>query len=581
MSRIFCWLPSAGGSSTLYSLHCLLFLLVLISSSHGFSLVPSSPPTKCATSPIQSRTCNRLVALKSSAADLNTAHEWLARQRGPPVSNHITWFDPLEETLLSPPERCMGFEIDASVSPDGTENDRSGMSSSSGNASRRRDEKALRVPIYPVSAVHVLSSAYQTLHNVEEKNLRMAHDLKGGMWNLECPMLVGGNGSGSGNAIVNAGNDDGTRSSNDNDSDSDSSRSNNSKKEGGYFCLVLRAHDTHRIARIGTLMQVTSFNEVYSDADKKQIQRIVVQCQARGIVHIVGVEKAKSPLDYWIGRVELREVLLSQDKEDDEEELMKDAKEEEEEEEYLMNGVAEASKMDETDLQLTIPNSNGSTYSEVTNQNCHPSSKLDHEIIKGIIQDYATVRSMYIYSNGVASRELPVYARHAVQSNLPPFTSSDLLSNFWNVVECWQMLCHTVRECRRSILQANVNEIMIEAACQLGGPLTLPVKRMTLSEQVQRTLHHLEQEASDDFISCGMEPCLDFQALIGMVPSSPLDESSISEEEREELLMRRILLLGTMIAREKDRLETKEKLKDMFEEKDGDKKESNNDHFFE
>ena len=143
------------------------------------------------------------------------------------------------------------------------------------------------------------------------------------------------------------------------------------------------------------------------------------------------------------------------------------------------------------------------------------------------------------------------------------------------------MLCYTVRECRRSILQANVNEIMIEAACRMGGPLTLPVKRTTLPEDVQRTLFHLEQEASDDFISCGMEPCLDFQALIGMVPSSPLDESDISVEERDELMMRRILCLGTMVAREKDRLETKEKLKDMFEEKDGDKKESSNDHFFE
>ena len=143
---------------------------------------------------------------------------------------------------------------------------------------------------------------------------------------------------------------------------------------------------------------------------------------------------------------------------------------------------------------------------------------------------------------------------------MPAYTVEDLssVSDFWNTADSWQMLCNTLRVARRSELQTEMNEIMVEAASQQKGPLKLPIKREGLPDQIQALLIRMEQERSEDFISCGMDSCLDFQVLMGMAEIYK-DSKNIHHE--------RLKFLYTMIHGEKERLEAKQRLKDMFESK--------------
>ena len=91
---------------------------------------------------------------------------------------------------------------------------------------------------------------------------------------------------------------------------------------------------------------------------------------------------------------------------------------------------------------------------------------------------------------------------------MPAYTVEDLssVSDFWNTADSWQMLCNTVRVARRSELQTEMNEIMVEAASQQKGPLKLPIyKREGLPDQIQVLLIRMEQERSEDFISYGLD----------------------------------------------------------------------------
>jgi len=190
-------------------------------------------------------------------------------------------------------------------------------------------------------------------------------------------------------------------------------------------------------------------------------------------------------------------------------------------------------------------------------------------------------------TNSVASRELPPYARNAVQANMPDFSKQDFAcpTQFWNVAECWQTLCNTVRDARRSDLQTEITEIMIHAASKKKGPLKLPVKREELPDDVQSLIIRMEKEASEDFLSCGLDSCLDFQVLLGMGRrldekdkanlgveykyqdfDVDVDASSSIDMDRDlrSIHSDRIRFLGEMIRKEKDRLDTKERLKSIF-----------------
>ena len=66
----------------------------------------------------------------------------------------------------------------------------------------------------------------------------------------------------------------------------------------------------------------------------------------------------------------------------------------------------------------------------------------------------------------------------------------------------------------------------------------------------------MEQKASEDFLSCGLDPAIDFQLLMGVGREGNIDSNQVHLE--------RIIYLAEMIKREKDRLEVKEKLKNIF-----------------
>ena len=90
---------------------------------------------------------------------------------------------------------------------------------------------------------------------------------------------------------------------------------------------------------------------------------------------------------------------------------------------------------------------------------------------------------------------------------------------------------------------------MIAAAVEKGGPLRLPVRRRDLPDEVCARLKKMEEGAEREYLALGMDPCLDFQALLSC--PSPYTRSRH---------------LAFMITRERRRLEAKESLKVMFGE---------------
>eukprot|EP00591_Stephanopyxis_turris_P013705 CAMPEP_0195536578 /NCGR_PEP_ID=MMETSP0794_2-20130614/46341_1 /TAXON_ID=515487 /ORGANISM="Stephanopyxis turris, Strain CCMP 815" /LENGTH=152 /DNA_ID=CAMNT_0040670031 /DNA_START=12 /DNA_END=467 /DNA_ORIENTATION=+ len=134
--------------------------------------------------------------------------------------------------------------------------------------------------------------------------------------------------------------------------------------------------------------------------------------------------------------------------------------------------------------------------------------------LSDIAKLYDEVRSIYIETEA-AERELPPFAVDAIRA-IPELTVNCFgdRERFWDAVETWQTLCNTIREARRVEIQSTVNEITIDEAIKKGGPLNLPVHRETLPPTVQRQLDHMEKQAAKDFIEMGMDPCIDFQALL-------------------------------------------------------------------
>ena len=87
------------------------------------------------------------------------------------------------------------------------------------------------------------------------------------------------------------------------------------------------------------------------------------------------------------------------------------------------------------------------------------------------------------------------------------------------------------------MLSIHRNELMVEAAAALG-PLKLPIHLEDLPPSVQRQVQMMEVEFQKQFLELGMDPCLDFQALISLPDTR-----------------KRVLCLSHWIARERRRLE--------------------------
>jgi len=369
---------------------------------------------------------------RSYSSDLDTAFEWLAKDRlinEPDRHEEIRWFHPSSSSKNE-------------AAPDGTNN--------------IIDEDIKRMPLYPLGAVHIPHSGENyTIINIEQKNVKMAMDLVDGKW------------------------------------------------DNCLFCASLRARDTNRVASVGTIMQLLDTEDRSISGARTwpgnilpTLNRVVANCRAVGVVEILSIEEHDyGPDDYLIA-------------------------------------------------QVRVHNLSGKT-----NGDNHATKKANGDdnfgsIAKQVIEDYQKVRSIYINSQSLASNELPKFARNAVQT-LPTFDADEAHdeTTLWKLVETWQMLCNTIRQSKRTMLQNVVNELSVKVAMQAKGPLELPVKRKNLPLDVQRQLEDMEQHAAQEFIELGMDPILDFQEILSM------------KDHRD-----RVKKLAWMIQRERSRLEAKESL---------------------
>lgn len=263
--------------------------------------------------------------------------------------------------------------------------------------------------------------------------------------------------------------------------------------DDSLFCVALRARDTGRLGSVCTVMrQVEVDNRTMSGFRSwpgdimPPLKRVVTKCLAVGIAEIDRIRNPDAKGDeYLVADVKLRN---------------------------LPNDVMD--------------------------------NPRDLLVCEKLVEDYQRVRSIYVDSQSISQNELPKFARKEVAS-LPNYRIDDVTSEaqFWAVVETWQMLCNTIRQSKQTQVQGMLNELSVEAAMQLDGPLELPVKRERLPSIVQKQLEEIEQAELLQFIDLGMEPVLDFQELLTMTSHTD-----------------RLRKLSRMISWERSRLETKEML---------------------
>eukprot|EP00977_Amphora_coffeiformis_P001655 scaffold310_cov168-Amphora_coffeaeformis.AAC.50 len=232
------------------------------------------------------------------------------------------------------------------------------------------------------------------------------------------------------------------------------------------FCAVLRATDTGRLAKVGTLMQIVD-REVKSMKDG-EIQKIVLTCVAQEAVDIVKIDnpeaadlayRLKHPKEYLKATVKRRRVA---------------------------------------------ENHNGS--------NDDDSRVL--ALAKQIAKDFNLVREYLM--EGFGADDLPPFALNHLDDALPPLEASSLNSpsTFWEAVYHWQTYAYTLREGYQLKLASDRNELLIAGALKQGGPLNLPVHISDLLPDDRQQVVQLEQTYQQAWIDAGLEPVLDFQALL-------------------------------------------------------------------
>lgn len=267
----------------------------------------------------------------------------------------------------------------------------------------------------------------------------------------------------------------------------------------GRFCVTLRASDTGRIAQTATLMRLV--NVTRQESFDGSLLAIRVECVAEGLVE---VQQILNP-NCW----------------SKEQRIKKSDK-------YL---VANVRPMGEQNMRK---------------------GDDDRLVVQAIAEkaahDFEAVRRIYSSKDGISTNELPEWAIDAVRSNLPSLSARDFVESFWQCAEHWQQLSNTIRVVNRSELNSDVNEITIDEACKLGGPLKLPVHRSELPIDVQKRLNGMEEAAAQNFIELGNDPIVSFQIILSM--KNDLD---------------RLNYLALLISRERQRLEAKNRLQQVFE----------------
>ena len=312
------------------------------------------------------------------------------------------------------------------------------------NNSNDEDDELFSLPLYPVPAVHLpCTGVNYTLNNIEPRNVKMALDLT--------------------NEAV--------------------------KIEDRKFCVVLRALDTSRLSTVATVMRVLHIDEqCWPDGSTS---RIIVTCQAEGLVDIVSIENSEA-------ETRLKKLMRSPD--------------------YLR---ARVRRRQQHDPEKYLKDDNNL-----------------QEVIQQMVLDYQFVRSMYV--DGVGQAEVPVFARENLLTSMGDWEVDDFTTedSFWNAAYSWQMLCNTVREGRQISLSSDRNEIMIAEASKKGGPLKLPIHLEDLPPDVQRRIQSMEVERQKEFaLKCRMDPVLDFCVMLHL-----------------DYFPERVQLLARMVSRERERL---------------------------
>mmetsp|Transcript_14789 Transcript_14789/g.19301 ORF Transcript_14789/g.19301 Transcript_14789/m.19301 type:complete len:433 (-) Transcript_14789:259-1557(-) len=355
-----------------------------------------------------------------AVGDLSTSYEWLANERG----FHIEWMDPEE-------------------SDDGCS---VGISASSIERDYDDGLALSEIPVYPLDACYlpICSSKspvmrneedYAILRNVEPRNVKMAQDLI------------------------------------------------QKNEEDRVFCAVMRANDTGRIATVGTLMRIVSYDEqLLWDGT---IARIVLKCKPEKLVHIVRILNPEA----WSreNRIKMsNEYLLAN--------LL------------VMNVARDQSKC--------------MTYKKTQDQ-CADIIKM-YDNIKQVYESVGAGTVSADVKKRLDMDDLPPFALEAL-SSLPIMTSISVENehSFWSAAFIWQKVCFTVREAKRINLQALINELTIEVAMKSGGPLNLPVHREDLPFEKRMELNQIEHNATQEFISkSNMDPSLNFQHLLSVSSTS-------------------------------------------------------------
>jgi hypothetical protein len=256
------------------------------------------------------------------------------------------------------------------------------------------------------------------------------------------------------------------------------------------FCAVLCAADTGRIATIGTVLRILEAEVQEYDGN---IARIRLTCQAENLVEICEIDNPEAFS---------REKRLRRSQE------------------YLKARV----RYIETSPPIGGVTNDDDDFPEAT--------------ISELAESFNLVKIMYQLEIG--SKEMPPSTLSKLGAELSSWSDEtfDSERSFWQAAQEWQSVCYTIQQAKQAMLSTERNEIMIAAASAKGGPLKLPIHLEDLSPEVRREIQSMEVEAQGQFCELGMDPCLDFQAIISL-PSR----------------MKRITWLSRMVARERHRLE--------------------------
>lgn len=224
------------------------------------------------------------------------------------------------------------------------------------------------------------------------------------------------------------------------------------------FCTVLRCVDSGRWASVGTRLRIL---EADPQEDVDGLARVMLTCQAKELLDVVGIEKSEN--GYFLAHVRPRR---------------------------------------QTDDVLTEGSSTIQTEDDDT-----------PILIDQLISDYKAVRNFYL--NGVGTQDLPPFARDRLEEGLPKLTRGNVTRNLWKVAQTWQTLCYTIREGRQIALAGDRNELLVAAANRKGGPLCLPIRLSDISEKDREAVQRLEEDAFESWVDIvRLDPTLDFLSFI-------------------------------------------------------------------